>query len=174
MYRHINPDILVGRSVKRHKVKVIWTVVLLKAVNMQTNMTALTDSTQVMNDTDREFGQNMDNKRAEGGFREKLKNILERIDVQSQRLSERVDIGELKRYRSLVKEFLDITVKNSSQFHKEHTLDSRGRHRIFAIVKKVDTELEDLTREVLRQQKDNINVLAKLDDIRGLLMDILT
>jgi uncharacterized protein YaaR (DUF327 family) len=116
----------------------------------------------------------MDKKRAEGEFRDKLKNLLERIDIQSQKLSERMDIGELKRYRTLVKEFLDISLRNSTKFEKEHTLDSKGRHRIFAIVKKVDAELENLTREVMRQQKDNLNVLAKLDDIRGMLLDIIT
>jgi len=146
----------------------------MKIIDKQIGMAALLDSNAVTNDTDREFGRNMNDKRAEGGFKEKLKNLLERIDIQSQRLSERLDIGELKRYRTLVKEFLDISLKNSSQFHKEHTLDSRGRHRIFAIVKRVDEELENLTREVLRQQKDNLNVLAKLDDIRGMLLDILT
>ena len=146
----------------------------MKIIDRQTNMTALLDNHAVLNDTDREFGQNMDSRRSEGGFKEKLKNLLERIDMQSQRLSERLDIGELKRYRTLVKEFLDISLKNSSQFHKEHTLDSKGRHRIFAIVKKVDAELENLASEVLRRQKDNINILARLDDIRGLLLDIIT
>ena len=146
----------------------------MKIIDRQTGAVPLSDMYSVSNDVDREFGQNMDNKRAEGGFREKLKNLLERIDIQSQKLSERMDIGELKRYRSLVSEFLDIALRNSSQFHKEHTLDSKGRHRIFAIVKNIDTELESLTREVLRQQKDNLNVLAKLDDIRGMLLDILT
>ena len=146
----------------------------MKIFDKQTNMTTLLENHAVLNDTDREFGQNMDSRRSEGGFKEKLKNLLERIDMQSQRLSERVDIGELKRYRTLVKEFLDISLKNSSQFHKEHTLDSKGRHRIFAIVKKIDTELENLASEVLRQQKGNINILAKLDEIRGLLLDIIT
>ena len=146
----------------------------MRIISGQPGMDALIDSVFVANDTDREFGQNMDNRRTGEGFKEKLKNLLERIDMQSQKLSERMDIGELKRYRTLVKEFLDISLKNSTHFHKEHTLDSKGRHRIFAIVKKVDTELETLTREVLKQQKDNINVLAKLDDIRGLLLDIMT
>ena len=123
---------------------------------------------------DREFGQNMDRKRDAGGFREVLKNLLERIDQQGKKLSERMDIGELKRYRTLVVEFLDLSVKNSTKYHKEHTLDGKGRHRIFGIVKKVDLELENLTREVLKSQKDNISVLAKLDDIRGMLVDIMT
>jgi len=145
----------------------------LRIIDRRTGATALYDSNTVLNEADREFGQNMDGKRAEGGYREKLKNLLERIDMQSKKLSERMDIGELKRYRSLVKEFLDLSIKNSTKFHKEHTLDSRGRHRIFAIVKKVDAELENLTHEVLKQQKENLNVLAKLDDIRGMLLDLI-
>lgn len=120
-----------------------------------------------------EFGQNMNRKRVEGGFRVQLKNLLERIDVQAQRLSERLDIAELKRYRSLVTEFIDITVRHSSEYHREHTLDGKGRHRVFGVIKKIDAELENLTREVLKEQKDYIGVLAKLDDIRGLLVDII-
>ena len=123
---------------------------------------------------DLEFGQNMDRKRDAGGFREVLKNLLERIDQQGKKLSERMDIAELKRYRTLVVEFMDLSIKNSTKYHKEHTLDGKGRHRIFGIIKKVDVELENLTREVLKSQKDNIGVLAKLDDIRGMLVDIMT
>ena len=118
------------------------------------------------------FGKKMNGKRAEGDFRVKLKNLLERIDTQAQKLSERLDIAELKRYRTLVTEFVDISVRHSSEYQREHTLDGKGRHRIFGIVKKIDAELEQLTREVLKDHKDFINVLAKLEDIRGLLVDI--
>jgi uncharacterized protein YaaR (DUF327 family) len=115
----------------------------------------------------------MNGRRVEGDFRSKLKNLLERIDAQAEKLSARLDIAELKRYRSLVAEFIDISVKNSIEYKREHMLDARGRHRIFGIVRKIDTELETLTREVLRTQRDYICVLSKLEDIRGLLVDII-
>jgi len=122
---------------------------------------------------DNEFGHRMGKKRVDGDFRVKLKNLLERIDMQAQKLSERLDIGELRRYRTLVTEFIDISVRHSTEYQKEHTLDGKGRHRIFGIVKKIDSELEALTRDVLKAQKDYIGVLAKLEDIRGLLVDII-
>jgi uncharacterized protein YaaR (DUF327 family) len=120
-----------------------------------------------------EFSKKMDARRDAGGFRERLKSLLERIDDQAVRLSERLDIAELKRYRTLVTEFVDITVRNAARYEKEHTLDGRGRHRVFGIVRKIDQELENLTQEVLSRHKDNIGVLAKLDDIRGMLVDIM-
>jgi uncharacterized protein YaaR (DUF327 family) len=137
-------------------------------------MTGFAEKAVLRANDDDEFGQKMGQKRVGNDFKEKLKNLLERIDMQAEKLFERLDIAELKRYRSLVTEFVDITVRNSSEYHKEHTLDGRGRHRIFGVIKKIDVELDNLAREILRNQKDNIGVLAKLDDIRGMLVDIIT
>jgi len=145
----------------------------MKVADRRAEMAGAMSAGQAIEAEGNEFGQRMGHRRAEGDFRGKLKNLLERIDMQAQKLSERLDIGELKRYRTLVTEFIDIPVRNSSEYHKEHTLDGRGRHRIFGLVKKVDAELEALTREVLKNQKDFIGVLAKLEDIRGLLVDII-
>jgi uncharacterized protein YaaR (DUF327 family) len=145
----------------------------MKIIDRRVEAPLYTDVRPVDGDGSNEFGQKMDSKRAAGDFREKLKNLLERIDQQAAKLSERLDIGELKRYRTLVAEFIDISVRHSSQYEKEQTLDGRGRRRIFGIVKKLDVELENLTREVLKSQKDNLGVLAKLDDIRGMLVDMM-
>jgi len=145
----------------------------LRVIDKAADLTGIINANQTREAENDAFGRNMGRKRAEGDFRSKLKNLLERIDMQAQRLSERLDIAELKRYRSLVTEFIDVSVRHSSEYTKEHTLDGKGRHRIFGIVKKVDAELEALTREVLRTQKDYINVLSKLEDIRGLLVDII-
>ena len=145
----------------------------MRVIDRRADIAGVAGSNTVSEADNNEFGQNMGRKRIEGDFRNKLKNLLERIDQQAQKLSERLDIAELKRYRSLVTEFIDISVRNSSEYKREHTLDGKGRHRIFGIVKKIDVELEALTREVLRGQKDYINVLAKLEDIRGMLVDII-
>jgi uncharacterized protein YaaR (DUF327 family) len=51
-------------------------------------------------------------------------------------------------------------------------LDRRGRHKVFAVIKKVNEELDDLTREVLTDEKDRIKILKKLDDIKGLILDL--
>lgn len=146
----------------------------MKVADMRASMTGAVETRQAYEAESSAFGQGMDRKRAGGDFRGKLKNLLERIDQQARKLSERLDIAELKRYRTLVTEFIDISVRNSSEYQREHMLDGKGRHRIFGIVKKIDAELEALTRQVLNSQKDYIGVLAKLEDIRGLLVDIIT
>lgn len=104
--------------------------------------------------------------------KERLNLLLERIDKQAERFSKNVDIKELLAYKKLVSEFLKEVVDSMVKFSKENFLDRRGRHRIYAIIKKVDREMEELTEEVLKKEKDNLKILKKLDDIRGLILDI--
>lgn len=55
---------------------------------------------------------------------------------------------------------------------RENFLDRRGRHRVYGIVKLVDKNLDDLAGELLKDEKDNIAVLEKVNEIQGLLLDI--
>ena len=105
-------------------------------------------------------------------YEQRLASALEQINKQGEKLSKFVDIKELKRYKKLIADFLYDAVNNSHKFSKENMLDRRGRHRTYAIITKVNEHVDELTKEVLKEEKDNIKILQKLDDIRGLLLDI--
>lgn len=112
-------------------------------------------------------------KRIEGqDHQERVRQLAERIAEQGDKLGKKVDIRELKVYKKLISEFLDEAVNNSHKFSKESFLDKRGRFKVYATVKKVNSELEALTEEVLKEEKDNIRILQRVDDIRGLIMDL--
>ena len=104
--------------------------------------------------------------------KEKLDYLLSKIDTQAEKLSEKMDIKELIVYKKLISEFLQESVNSMVKFTKDSFLDRRGRHRVHSIVKKVDSELEELTKSVLSKEEDNINILKKMEDIRGLIVDI--
>ncbi len=107
-------------------------------------------------------------------IREQLKVLYDKIEVQSSRLQDKLFIEDLIEYKELVKEFLDITINNSHVFYKENSLDRRGRHRVYSLVKKVDNELDELTKDFLDLEGKRIRILKRLDDIKGMLLDILT
>lgn len=107
-------------------------------------------------------------------IRTQLNSIYEKIESQSNKLSEKLFIDDLIMYKKLVKEFLNIAVNNSHVFFKESSLDRRGRHRIYSLVKKVDQELDELTKDFIHIEKKRINILKRLEDIKGILMDIMT
>ena len=107
-------------------------------------------------------------------IRDQLKVLYNKIETQSGKLQDKLFIEDLVQYKELVKEFLDVTVNNSHVFHKENSLDRRGRHRVYSLVKKVDNELDELTKDFLNIENNRIKILNRLDDIKGLLLDILT
>lgn len=107
-------------------------------------------------------------------IREQLKVLYDKIETQSGKLQDKLFIEDLVQYKKLVKEFLDITVNNSHVFYKENSLDRRGRHRVYSLVKKVDNELDELTKDFLNIEDNRIKILKRLDDIKGILLDILT
>lgn len=89
-------------------------------------------------------------------------------------MSEKLFIDDLITYKKLVKEFLNISVNNSHVFFKESSLDRRGRHRIYSLVKQVDQELDELTKDFIDIESKRINILKRIDDIQGILIDIMT
>ena len=103
-----------------------------------------------------------------------LQVLFDKIEVQSTKLQSKLFIDDLINYKKLIKEFLNITVNNSHVFFKESSLDRRGRHRIYSLVKKVDQELDELTKDFLHIENNRINILKRLEDIKGILMDIIT
>lgn len=104
----------------------------------------------------------------------KVSALVGEISEQGKKLSKHTDVRDMKRYRELIKNFLNEVVYRSHKFSRENFLDRRGRHRVYGIVKLIDKNLDELATELLKDEKDNLLILSKIDEIKGLLLDILT
>ena len=85
-----------------------------------------------------------------------------------------MDVRDMKHYRALIKDFMNEVVSRSHKFSRENFLDRRGRHRVYGIVKLVDEKLDELATELIKDEKDHLAILGCIDEIRGLLLDIIT
>ena len=85
-----------------------------------------------------------------------------------------MDIKDMKKYRTSIKEFMNEVAANAHEFSRENFLDRRGRHRVYGIIRQVDKNLDDLAQELMKEEKAPLAILGKIDDIRGLLIDIST
>ena len=81
---------------------------------------------------------------AEKELQEKLGALMSEITEQGKKISKKKDIRDMKRYRALIKEFMNEIVNRSHEFSRENFLDKRGRHRIYGIVRLVDEKLDAL------------------------------
>lgn len=105
-------------------------------------------------------------------YEQHLDKLVRDIVSQGETLAKRVDIRELKQYKKLIAEFLNLAIGNSKKFSRKSILDRRGRHKVFAIIKNINDELDQLTQDVLNGESVNISLLRRLEDIRGLILDL--
>lgn len=103
----------------------------------------------------------------------RLNLMMEDITMQGKRLSKHMDVRDMKRYRQLIKSFMNEIVNRSHKFSRENFLDRRGRHRVYGMIKLIDQNLDELAMELIKEEKDNIAILMKIDEIRGILLDLI-
>lgn len=140
----------------------------------QVNQTVPVDQPQNTQPTDGAFKFMLASHIEEAELQTRLQTLMEEITMQGDRLAKRRDVKDMKHYRGLVKEFLNEVVTRSHSFSRENFLDRRGRHRVYGIIRLVDENLDQLAQELMKDEKDNLAILNKIGEIRGLLLDIFT
>ena len=110
----------------------------------------------------------------ETALAERLSGLLTDIEKEGKKIAKHMDVRDMKYYRSLIQQFMNEIVSRSHKFSRENFLDRRGRHRVYGMIKLVDENLDLLAAELLKEEKDHLFILSKIDEIRGLLLDILT
>ncbi|MCR5727303.1 MAG: YaaR family protein [Lachnospiraceae bacterium] len=110
----------------------------------------------------------------ETALAEKLSSLLDEITGQGERIKKRRDITDMRKYRSLIKDFMNEIVNRSHKFSRENFLDRRGRHRVYGMIRLVDEKLDALAEELLKDEQDSLLIMSSIDEIRGLLLDIFT
>ena len=142
-------------------------------INQITQSTPV-ESVQQTTPTDGTFKFTLASHIEEADLQARLSSMMEEITRQGDRLYKKRDVRDMKRYRGLIKEFLNEVVTRSHSFTRENFLDRRGRHRVYGIIRLVDENLDQLAQELMKDEVDNIAILDKIGEIRGLLLDIFT
>ena len=110
----------------------------------------------------------------EADLKERLTGMMNEITMQGERIKKRKDISDMRKYRSLIKGFMNEVLSRSHKFSRENFLDRRGRHRVYGIIKLIDENLDKLAEELLKEESDNLTILNRIGEIEGMLIDILT
>ena len=142
-------------------------------VDQMNNMPQIDNSTQTQKQ-DSEFKFTLASNIAEADLQEKVNGLLKDISLQGEIIARHKDIRDMKKYRMLIKDFLNEVVYRSHKFSRENFLDRRGRHRVYGIIRLIDANLDELAQALVDDEKEGIDLLSKIDEIRGLLIDIVT
>ncbi|MCF6095143.1 YaaR family protein [Microaerobacter geothermalis] len=101
-----------------------------------------------------------------------LDQLLKNIESQGKILANSRTVKDLMIYKSLVKKFVKDAVNSGLFLKKEQGWDLRGRGKMFTTIKKIDEQLLQLTEEVLAKEKKGIDLLERIGDIKGLLLNL--
>ncbi|MBI2060421.1 MAG: YaaR family protein [Nitrospirae bacterium] len=99
-------------------------------------------------------------------LREELQKKMKEIDSAADGLRKDINADSLWDYRSRVKEFVEII--STRLYH----VRGRGVLQTMKVIDTVNAELEELTRIAMEGQKNILRVVQKIEEIRGLLLDL--
>ncbi|NLP36062.1 MAG: YaaR family protein [Firmicutes bacterium] len=101
--------------------------------------------------------------------KEQLRAMVDDIKVAGKRLKDKQTYANLQEYKKIIKEYLNFILKNYYIIVKERNITQTT---LYTRIEIIDKEIEELTMQLLSEQKENFAIMAKIDHIEGLLLDI--
>lgn len=80
----------------------------------------------------------------------------------------------IREYRHTVKSFVKFVVQHSIRVEETTSGANIMKRKRFTLVRVIDEKLDALAASVLAGQKEQISILAQIDQINGLLVDLVS
>ncbi|RDY28909.1 DUF327 family protein [Romboutsia weinsteinii] len=123
---------------------------------------------QNRNDISEKFSGNL-NDAYRSRTREDLQNYINEIKKKGNRLVVTKNYIDVISYKKLITKYLKDIVDYTYSLNKN---TSFWESQYFTTVETINQKLDDLTRNIMDEQKENIDMASTIDNIQGLLVDI--
>ena len=104
--------------------------------------------------------------------KKRLDKLLDLVDREGQKLKNSLDKKDLISYKRRVQDFLRILQQEFVQAKQSVSWDGAGNVQTYTIIEQVDQNLGVLQNLFLQDQSDVLEIVSKIDEIRGLLLDL--
>ncbi len=111
-------------------------------------------------------------KQGERATHEELNRQMREIALQGDRLASTMTVRELKAYKLLVRRFLEETVRRGVKMKETRGWDRRGRGKRFNVIDEIDAALLAMADDLLGTEQGRIDLLNKVGEIRGMLINL--
>lgn len=119
------------------------------------------------------FQQQMDHQERQE-YQRQAEALFEELRSDAGRLLRERDLTLFENYRQRMALLLKEILCHAYLFRPERVRDGRGQERIYATVTVVDEKLDQLGAELLSENKKQLDIMSRVDEIRGLVMDLFT
>lgn len=100
-----------------------------------------------------------------------IEQLLDSIDKQAKRFIDNQTLVELNNYKETIKEILTYISKNGMESEVLRRRRS-SRKADFLIIKEIDKKLLELSKHITGQNNKAFNLLKQMEEIRGLVFDL--
>lgn len=105
---------------------------------------------------------------------ETMTKLLGDITTAGDRLARSRNLRDMAKFKMLIKKFLQEAVDFGMGLKQSHTWNRFGEGRKLKLVETIDEKLVELAEEILDQEKSSIDLLDKIGEIKGLLINLYT
>lgn len=100
---------------------------------------------------------------------EQLKKMIDDIKKKGNRLVITKCYADVRAYKRMIKEYLESVIEHMYSTKNDISF---WQTQYFITVDTIDNKLEELTKALLQEEKENLNIAATIDEIQGLIVDI--
>ncbi len=106
--------------------------------------------------------------------RQGVEELLDAVFESGDQLKKAPTVETIREYRRKVKAFIAYAVEHSIAVEETTSGASILKRKRFTIVKVIDQKLEALAVSVLAAQKEQLAILAQIEEINGLLVNLIS
>ncbi|GIQ67257.1 DUF327 family protein [Xylanibacillus composti] len=103
---------------------------------------------------------------------EQLKRRIEEIRQQGERLAKSMTVRELRAYKTMIRAFLEETARRGVHLKETRGWDRRGRGKRYRILEDIDRHLLELADDMLEREEGQVDLLRRIGEIQGLLINV--
>lgn len=103
---------------------------------------------------------------------DELNRQIKDIQQQGDRLSKSMTVRELAIYRNMIKRFLEETARRGVILKETKGWDRRGRGKRYKLLDEIDAALLNMADDLLNSEQGRIDLLGRVGEIRGLLINL--
>ncbi|WP_188006860.1 DUF327 domain-containing protein [Sporosarcina sp. ANT_H38] len=103
---------------------------------------------------------------------EQVTKLLGDISSAGDRIARSRNLRDMAKYKMLIRRFLKEAVESGMGLKQSHSWNRFGEGRRLKIVETIDERLIELAEDLLNEEKTSVDLLAKIGEIKGLLINL--
>lgn len=117
------------------------------------------------------FQQQMNNQERQE-YQKQIEALFGEMSRDAQNLLKGRNLSQFEAYRQRITFLLGEILHHAYLFEPERVRDGSGRERVFATIAVVDERMDRLGADLLSENSEQLNFMSRIDEIRGLIMDL--